>query len=644
MVGAVSAQTVSISPTALSLAGIVGGSPVSQLLNISAAGGYTTVAVLPSHSWLSATPSSGVTPLQVTVTANPAGLAAGTYTDNNFRVVTSTQTVTVPITFVVGSITVTPTSLSFAYTMGTQINPPGQFLTVNGQSLNFTASATTSSGGNWLVATPTGSQVYVITDPNVLSGLSAGTYQGAVNITQAGSTAVSVPVTLTVTPQPPVTVSPSSVNLNYQIGGLNNQGAQQAVTFTTSSVTALPFQFGTPSVSPNPSGGNWILVSPTSGTIPAGGSAQAAISYITTANLPAGSYSGTVPVTATGGQISTSSIPVNLFVSASPLLIVPTQALNFGYELGGAVPAAQSVTAQSTAVAASSTTGQMPITVSATTASGGSWLSVLPAANLNTGTPFSVTANPVNLLPGTYTGTVTVAPGFGAVSGNGAQTIAVTLTVANDPAIVANTNTIAFPYQIGQSSPAAQTVSLTSSTGAPLNYSVTSAETSCSTVNWLTLGGSTTGATNASFSVTPSNLASLSAGTCTGTVTVTAINPATGNAAINSPLVIPVTLFVSSTPLLVVSPATLAFSSPVSGATSTQQILVNSTNPSSAITYTVSETTNSGGNNWLTVGPLTGNTSPGNNIVNVSVNPGLLSAALRAIHSGTVTIRTWQPG
>jgi uncharacterized protein (TIGR03437 family) len=639
VVGAASAQTVSVSPTSLSFTALVGGSAVSQTLNITATGTNTTAAVFYSASWLTVSPASGTTPLQVTVTANPAGLAAGTYTDNSFRVQTSTQTISVPVTFTVGAITVTPQSLSFAYTSGGS-SPPGQFLTVNGSNLNFAVTFNTSTGGNWLQASPTGNQINVVLNGLVLQTLAAGTYQGTITISQLGASPINVPVTLTVSPQPPVTIAPTTVNLNYQIGGLNNQGGQQIVTLATTSGAALPFVFGQPSVGNNPAGRNWILVNPTSGNIPAGGNAQSTISYDSTANLPAGTYSGSVPVAATGGLImggATYTLPVNLLVSSNPLLVVPTQALTFTYELGGAIPAAQSVTAQSTAVLPTSTTGQLPILVSYTTTNNAGWLSVSPTANLNTGTPFTVTVNPATLLPGTYNGTITVTPAPGAAAGNGAQTIAVTLTVANDPSIVANGSAtpvpITFPYEIGQAAPGAQTINLTSSTGALLNYTVTGAETTCSTVNWLTLGGSTSGSTNASFTVTPSNLASLTAGTCTGTITVTATNPASGNAAINSPLSIPVTLYVSNTALLTANPPSLVFSSPVSGAGGTQQILVGST--SSTLTYTVSFTTNNGSNNWLSASPLSGSTVAGSNVVNVSVLPGLLSAGT---FTGTVTI------
>ncbi len=642
--GVATAQTVSVSPTSLNFSAQFGGPAVSQTLTITSTGGSTTIGVTPSQFWLSASPTSGSTPQTVTVTANPAGLPVGTYTDTNFRVLSvQGQTITIPVTMTVSSFTVSPQSLSFSYVANSGATPVGQFINLAGSG-TFTANATTTSGGNWLLATPpngtiaSSGQISVVLNGLVLQTLAAGTYQGQVAITPGGSPALNIPVTLTVTPEPTVTVSPASVTLNYQIGGLNNQGAQQPVTLTSNSTTALAYAFGTPSVNPNPSGRNWIIVNPTNGTIPANGSTQSAISYDSTANLPAGSYSGTVPVGATGGQTSVSSLPVNLLVSSNPLLIVPTQALNFSYQVGGTLPSSQSVTAQSTAVLPSSATGQMPIVVTSTTASGGSWLSVTQGSNPATGTPFSVAANPASLLPGTYTGTITVAPGSGANAGNGPQTIAVTLIVANDPMIVASIPTtvpLIFPYQVGQAAPGQQIIGLTSSTGAPLNYTVVAAETACGGTSWLATSGATAGTTNSSFNVAVTNLSSLATGTCTGTLTVTATNPATGNPAVNSPLVIPVTLYVSNDPLLVVTPSSLSFSLPVGGSTATQQLAVTSTSSTSNLTFTVTESTNNGGPNWLTVGPLSGNTSPGNNIVTVSVSPFLLSAGT---YTGTVTI------
>src|ERR1700722_574444 len=126
--GAASAQTVSVSPFSLTCSGLSGGSSVPQNLSVLASGGNAQVAVLPSQSWLTVSPSVATTPQQFTVTANPAGLTPGVYQDANFRVIGPNNTVTVPVTFTVSSIAVTPQSLSFAYTAGANVNPLSQNL------------------------------------------------------------------------------------------------------------------------------------------------------------------------------------------------------------------------------------------------------------------------------------------------------------------------------------------------------------------------------------------------------------------------------------------------------------------------------------------------------------------------------------
>jgi uncharacterized protein (TIGR03437 family) len=652
--GAASAQTISVSSSSLTFSAQAGGSAVSQSITVSATGGSTSVVLFPSQTWLTVNPGSatvsGTTPQTFTVTANPAFptiLSPGTYQDTNFRIIGQNNTVVVPVTLTVSSIAVTPQTLSFAYTAGSNVQPLGQNLTLTGQAVTYVATATTSSGGNWIQTPVPGSgtlpangTVAILLNLFELETLGVGTYQGTVTITPSGSSSsVNIPVTLTVSAEPQVTVSPTTVNLNYQIGGVNNPGPQ-AVTLTAASTAALPYSLGPATVGANPEGCNWIAITPPSGTIPAITSAQSTSSAQSTIGyscpspgLPAGSYIGSVPVSVTGGSLSASSIPVNLLVSSSPLLYLPTGALSFHSEVGEIPPAAQSVTPQSSAVASNATTGQMPVTASVATTSGGSWLSVSTTTSL-TGTPISVSVNPVNLSAGIYMGTVTVAPAVGSGAVNGAQTIQVTLTVGNDPAIQASVGSpgLVFPYEIGQSVPAAQTVVLSSSTGAQLSYTVTSAEATCGSVTWLSLTGST-GVTTGSFTVTVQNLATLPGGICTGSITVNATNPATGNAAIGSPLTIPVALYVASSPLLVVNPLSLSFTAAVSGAGSTQNLVVTSTDPNTNLTYTVTESTSSGGN-WLAVSS-SGSTAAGQNIVSVSVNPGLLSAQT---YTGMVSI------
>ena len=653
--GAASAQTISVSSSSLTFSALAGGSAVSQSITVTAIGGNTPVELFPSQSWLTVTPLTGTSGQTFTVTANPTGLSPGTYQDTNFRIIGQNNTVVVPVTLTVSSIAVAPQTLSYAYTAGSNVQPLGQNLTLSGQAVTYAVTLTTSSGGNWFQppvpssgTLPGNSTVSIILNLFQLETLGVGTYQGTVTITPSGSSsAVNIPVTLIVSPEPLVTVSPTTVNLNYQIGGANNPGAQ-AVTLTAASANTLPYSLGPATVGNNPEGCNWIAVTPASGSIPAitgaqsTSSAQSAIGYsCPSPGLPAGSYSGSVPVSVTGGSLSASGIPVNLLVSSSPLLYLPTGALSFHSEIGTNPPPAQSVTPQSSAVVASAATGQLPITASVATASGGSWLSVAPTASFTTGTPISVSVNPVNLSAGIYMGTVTVAPAVGAAAGNGAQTIQVTLTVGNDPAIQANVGSpgLVFPYEMGQSAPAPQTVVLTSSTGAQLSYTVTSAEATCGGVTWLNAGG--TGVTNGSFTVAVQNLTSLPGGICTGSITVNATNPATGNAAIGSPLTIPVALYVSNSPLLVVNsanspgaPPSLTFTSAVSGAASAQNLIVTSTDPNTNLGYTVTESTSNGGN-WLAVFESSGSTAAGQNVVSVSVNPGLLSAGT---YTGTVAI------
>jgi uncharacterized protein (TIGR03437 family) len=519
-------------------------------------------------------------------------------------------------------------------------------LTLSGSATSFSSVAATTSGGSWLQAIPaTGTSpgaIQVALNSTILASLAVGTYNGSVTVTPTSGvnlTPIAIPVTLSVTGAPPVTVSPTTVNLNFQIGGLNNTTSQN-ITLATTGTQAIPFSsFVT--VDPNPSGQPWISVSPSNGSIPANGNTATAIGYDATKNLPASvtPYSGKVTIFTPGGAPSQQDVSVKLLVSTAPVLNVPGTPLTFNYQVGGATPAAQSVTATSSAVAASAATGQMTIGLIANTSTGGSWLSVPPIGV--TGTPFSVSVNPAGLTVGSYSGTISI-NGIGAA--NNPQTIPVTLTVANDAQIVATVSgcslpsqscTMLFPVQTGQAAPAQQTVSVTTSTGAALNYTATTSATACGG-NWLILSGATSASTAGAFGVSVNGSGVAAGSKCEGSISIAAINPVTGASAPNSPLTIPVTMYVSTTPLLSASPAALRFSAPVGGAApNPQTITVASTSLTEQLNYTVSASTSSGGPSWLLVGPLQGSTFTGANVITVAVQSGLLSAGT---YNGTVTI------
>jgi uncharacterized protein (TIGR03437 family) len=552
------------------------------------------------------------------VRANPSMLAAGTYSGEITITAISGQTSVqqkLPVTFTVGQLSANPGSITFSYQAGGSL-PAAQAISVNAATLvTFNATGATASGGNWLLvnqssATTPGTVTVSVNTP-VLNTLAPASYSGTVTLTPtSGNTLpVQVPVTLTVAAIPDLNISPGALTFNYQINGTNNR-IQQGVALSSSGA-ALNFGVSW-SVLPNPAGIDWLTVTPMGGFTPATLNVG-----ISPGALPAGSYTGTIRVTAAGASQPSQDIPVTLNVSANPMLSVSPNALEFAFQIGTAAPAPQTLTPSST--------GAELTYSAAASAGGGNWLLVTPSGT--TPAPVTVSVNPAGLAAGTYQGTVLVT-GIGA--GNSPQSVPVTLRVSNDPLITSSTSQLSFNYQIGQAAPVAQALELRSTTGATLNYSI--GATTAAGGNWLLLG-TTSGSTPGSLTVGAS-VAGLAAGTYEGTIMVTATNAATGVAAPNSPLSVPVKLYVSASPLLNVSPAALSFSALSGGAAPPAQTLgLSSTSASSTeqIGYTVSFTTQTGGS-WLSVNSV-GGVTPFS--LSVSVAPGLLSAGT---YTGTITI------
>jgi uncharacterized protein (TIGR03437 family) len=632
---ALSAQTVVADQTSMTFFSQLGGSASSAILNIGSNGGATffTVTVSSNAPWLKVNNQNfigGNTPSAVTVTADPTNLPAAVYTGTLSVTGGSGPGSSVAVSFTVSTIGVNPQTVSFAHTLG-GILPASQSVSLTGPLTAYTATATTAKGGPWLgllgntglVNTLSGLSPGTLTlgiDPTIVAGLAADTYTGAVTITPTSGPAtvpLTVAVVLTVTPTPPVSANPSSLIFNIQVGGTNNITSQ---TVTISSVPGLALNFVS-SVDPNPVGSNWIVLGAAVGVTDINGAAQVTIGV--NPNLPPGTYRGKATVVSQGSP-SSLDILVTLLISNSPLLNVPAAALNFTYPLGGNVPASQSVTV-------TATSGTLAYTI--VVAGNAPWLSV--PTNGTTPTPFAVTINQpglAGLTPGTYSTTLNIT---GTGAGNGVQQIPVNLKITNDPNIVASVPSVSFPFQTGKAAPAPVTVNLTSSTGVVLNYTATATATTCGN-NWLLLNGAANGtvsaATAGSFQLSV-NTAGLLAGICTGNVSVTATTAA-GTAAVNSPIAIPVTLFVSNTALLVASPASPLFFTALQGGPSPaiQTINLITTSASDQLTFTAAFATNNNSGNWLPVSTITGTTPT---LLQVPVNSSLLSAG---VYTGAITI------
>ncbi len=130
-----SAQTLVVDKPSLSLSGQFGGPAVTQTVNITSSTGASIPFILvapPGSPWLKVS-GQGVTantPSTVTVTADPTGLAAGSYSAN-ISVIGGSAASNPPIAvnFTVSAIGVSPASVPLTYTVGKQHLPgyPGTY-------------------------------------------------------------------------------------------------------------------------------------------------------------------------------------------------------------------------------------------------------------------------------------------------------------------------------------------------------------------------------------------------------------------------------------------------------------------------------------------------------------------------------------
>jgi uncharacterized protein (TIGR03437 family) len=185
--------------------------------------------------------------------------------------------------------------------------------------------------------------------------------------------------------------------------------------------------------------------------------------------------------------------------------------------------------------------------VTATTATGGAWLTATPASGTTPGA-VQVSANAGSLAIGQYTGTVTIT----APTASGSPiSIPVTLNVVAPQTITATPAALAFNFTFGTSAaPAPQTVQVTT-TGSTIPLSVTAATKDGA--NWLSVTP-TSGNTPATLSVVV-NPQALAAGTYTGTVTI------------NSPNATAATVAVTLTVVTVPTPVVTAIINAASGTT-----------------------------------------------------------------------------
>ena len=319
---------------------------------------------------------------------------------------------------------------------------------------------------------------------------------------------------------------------------------------------------------------------------------------------------------------------------------------------------AQSLTVSSTSLAFTAAQGANPSPVSQTVKVGstganvnytislsptGSWLSA-SVPNGFGGSPsgttpdqITVQINSTTLPSGSYTGTITLTPTVGA-----AVAISVSLAISGTNAtsnLQASPQQLSFGYEVGQSTPAPQSVQISSSgVSLPISVGAPIFAPSCPP-NWLQAVLSTAAVTPAvlSLSINPSGL---SPNTCTANITISSSTPQNGSTQIT----LGVTLFVSGagSPVLSITiPPGLQSLTLQQGAhpvqfsdtnTPSNPITLQSSDPNRPVTFTVQHTVNSGFD-WLTPVPKS-LVTPAD--INVQITPGSVLSV--GTYTGTIII------
>ncbi len=208
------------------------------------------------------------------------------------------------------SLSCTATSMTFTYTPGGTVPAPEScVVSTVPAGFGISAIATTTSGGNWLSATltPSGSPAAspaTLTVSVVTTGLGVGSYPGNIAIQASGAATLNIPVTLTISQTPALSISKTHSG-NFTVG---QQLATYTVTVSNSSATGTS---GTVTVTENvPSGLTLVSMAGTGWTCPPGGKTC-------TRSDPLAGGASYLPITVTVNVAATATSPQVNSVSVS---------------------------------------------------------------------------------------------------------------------------------------------------------------------------------------------------------------------------------------------------------------------------------------------------------------------------------------
>ena len=239
----------------------------SQTVTVFNTGGGTlsftaTTQTTSGGNWLAVAPGAGQvlpsSPVPLSVTANPAGLAPGTYSGSLTIAAGSTSTI-VPVTMTISrlsqAILLSQSGLSFLGVANGGVVLPQSFGVINIGSgvVNWTVSTSTLSGGNWLQvdrtsgSTDASSPTVPVVNVSVnASSLAAGKYYGQVRVDAPGAanTPQVITIFLQVLPAGSATsaaVQPAELLFTATAGDYDSSPSSQQI--LVSDISGLPTSF-----------------------------------------------------------------------------------------------------------------------------------------------------------------------------------------------------------------------------------------------------------------------------------------------------------------------------------------------------------------------------------------------------------------
>ena len=434
-----------VAPASLNFSTSGGNLPVSQTLNLSTTVPGLAFSASANMPWLSISPSSGSMPAQLQVTVDPSSLVRGTYqgtvtisVPNGTPPSTSVAvTVTVGTTLGAPTIAADPASLNFSFTQGAAAGTAQLTIsTPTGGPFAFSATASTTTGGNWLKVAPgTGSvsagAPALLTITATPGSLTVGTYSGLITISSANTgQTITVPVTMAIT-SPPQKIVLSQLGFTFTAVAQGGTVLPQSLGILNTGAGVLNW---TATISTLPPASGWLSLSATTGTVNRPFLDVSFTNVIVNASsLAPGAYYGQIQVTAQGASNSPQTALVVLTVlpaGSNPGPDTRPTGLVFTGIVGAPNPGSQHV------AVANVTANPITFGSAVAYAGGGGWIKYLPTdATISPDSPAQLVVQPdfSNLTAGVRRAALTLAFDDGSV-----QTISILSVVA--PAGTSGTN------------------------------------------------------------------------------------------------------------------------------------------------------------------------------------------------------------